>query len=204
MNDIENLMSTIAVVFPHLVSIELDEEMLTVPLNSPINVSQLPDGGTLISGARSQMEVVLHPNKVNVRELSGDLRLGAEKIPEVVHSFLDFLKVESPSSFGINFLMEVSSDDPAEWIGGTFLAQSLAGTLKPASQLRSNQLDIVLDRPPKVWTIRFQAWRNSKIRIVFNASQELEGNLLHPSESLAGQILDQGQQLTELLSGLKG
>lgn len=204
MDDLEILTSTIAVVFPPLNNIELDEEMLTSCLESPVNVSQFPDGGTLISGARSQMEVVLHPNKVNVRELSGDRELGAKRIPKVVHSFLGFLNVEQPSSFGINYLLEIMCENPSEWVGGKFLAPGLSETFKPASQLRSNNLDVVIERHPKLWTIRFQVRRNDRVQIDFNSSEELGDQPLYEGDVLCQQIVEQGRQLASVVGEIKG
>lgn len=204
MNDSEVLMCTVAVVFPPPTHIELDEELMASSLESPISVSQFPEGGTMISGARSQMEVVLHPNKLNVRELSGDIGRGANKIPRVVHSFLEFLKVEQPSSFGLNYLLEVVCENPSEWVGSRLLAKDLTDTLKPANKLRSNNLDVIVERPPKVWTIRFQVRRRDRIHIDFNSNEELSNEPLPSGESLSQQLVEQGQELYEFVRKLKG
>jgi hypothetical protein len=203
MNDIETFMSTIAVVFSPPSEIELDEEDLTAMLKPPINVSQSSDGATLFSSARSQMEVHLLPNKVNVRELSGDHKQAAEKIPEVVHAFLETLKIEKPTSFGINYLLEVPCNSPSQWIGGTFLAQNLGDKLEPVGQLRSSHVAVVFDKPPKVWTIRFIAKTNNRLRIDLNSSEQLEDRELYTSDSLSEQLIDQGRQLSELVLKLK-
>ena len=204
MNDIDTLMSTIAVVFPPLNELDFDEEAVTALLKPPINVSRSQDGATLISSARAQMEVMLFPNKLNVRELSGDQQQAAKKIPEMVHAFLYILKVEKPLSFGINFLLEVSCDNPSQWIGSTFLAQSLSDRLEPVGQLRSSHVGVVFDKPPKVWTVRFIAQKNNRLRVDLNSSEKLEGKKLYTKDSLSAQLIDQGCQLSELVHELKG
>jgi hypothetical protein len=204
MNDIETLMSTIAVVFPPVSQTEMDEDMLTALLKPPINLSQSQDGASLFSSARAQMEVLLFPNKLNVRELSGDQEQAAGKIPNVVHGFLDVLNVNEPASFGINYQIEVSCVSPSEWIGSTFLAKSLSDTFDLDSQVRSNHVAVVFDRAPKVWTIRFIGHKKNRLRIDLNSSEQLEGKELYSREFLSEQLIDQGRQLTELVLKLKG
>ncbi len=203
MGDIETLVSTIAVVFPPVSELDLDEETVTALLKPPLNLSQSQDGATLFSSARTQLEVFLFPNKLNVREMSGDQVQAANKIPPVVHGFLDALDVNEPASFGINFLIEVPCDTPSNWIGRTFLAKSLSDSLGIETLIQSDHISVVFDRGPKVWTVRFISQKSERLRIDLNSSEQLNGKDLYESNDLTAQLVDQGRQLSELVLRLK-
>ena len=63
---------------------------------------------------------------------------------------------------------------------------------------------MTFDRAPKVWTIRFVAQKNNRVRIDLNASEQVYDWGLCTSDSLSEQLIDQGRQLTELVLKLKG
>jgi hypothetical protein len=198
-SQVELILSTIAVVFQPGESprqIDIGGEALTAILRRPLTVAQGPDI-LIVTSNRDQIEVQIFPNKIDVRELSGDIAQGRSKIPRIVHEFLSILTDMRIQSYGVNFNLEINVERPREWLGNNLLNPGLA---ESGTTLSSNLVSLVLERPPKVWTVRFEAQADDKLNINFNASEHTE--TLPNRENLDNELKAQYEALKEFLDHL--
>ena len=194
----ELMLSTVMVVLsPEIPPPPIGFEVQAVEaiLKRPLSISQSPESLILTSN-RDQAEIQLLPNKIEVRESSGEITQSKDKIPRIMHDFLAILGEASIQSYGVNFISEVNMEGPREWLGRSLLNQDLAS--KVGVSFSSDLVALRLDRPPKTWTIRFEAQRQNRISVNFNASESTDA--LPSREKLNYEIEDQYKSLNEFLS----
>ena len=194
----ELILSTLAVVLALDVlppPIGIREDALETILRRPLSISLSPEG-PIISSNRDQVEIRFSPNKIDVRESSGDVTQAKSKIPRIIHGFLDTLAEVKPQSYGVNFILEINVEGPREWLGNNLLNPSLAPKL--GSSFSSNLVTLILDRPPKTWTVRLEAQPGDRLTVNFNASEST--GALPNQEKLDHEIEDQYKSLNEFLS----
>lgn len=174
--DIDLVLATIAILFePPQAAPAITQEQIGDVLHRPINIGQTPDGRLIINSTRDQIEIQLFPNKIDVRDLSGELAKAKEKVPEVVSEIINLLLPDpSPKiqTYGVNIVVEFPMTEPNTWIGETFLKDEL-GTVF-ASPLSSNEIAIRAIEPPKTIMVKISSRENSRVNINFNASEEME------------------------------
>ena len=171
----EILVSTIAVLLvppTELVPVGITEDALTGILRRPLTVGEASGGRTIISSNRDQVDVQLFPNKLDVRDVSGDAAEGRRKIPRILTEFLALLANPTITSIGINFIVELSQAEPTQWLGTNFLDPDLATRL--GAQPTCNDIALILEVPPKVRNVRFTAQGSDRINVNFNASEETQ------------------------------
>ena len=194
----ELIVSTIAVVLdppvpPSPTSFRGDG--LEAILRRPLNILPGPEG-PIITSSREQVEVQLSPNKIDVRESSGDAAQAKSKIPRIIHGFLAILPAVEIQSYGINFILETNMERPHEWLGNNLLNPGLASEFE--TPLFSNLVTLLLDRPPKIWTVRFEDQPGDRLVVNFNSS-EITGEL-PDQEKLGHEIGEQYEALNKFLS----
>ena len=150
------IMVTVAVVYADDVEVSVDKEQLFEILHPPVNLGSTPDGQTVISSSRDQVEVLLTPRRINVREVSGNIETAPARVAQVLYWFIDRFFSQSPVvSYGINFVSEAQVEDPRGWIAAQLLNTK---GLAPLGKLEgSGGVNIILDRSPKRWTVKFDA-----------------------------------------------
>ena len=196
----ELILSTIVVVLapsvpPRLIDIE--PHGLEAILRRPLTFSQSPVG-PIITSNRDQIEIAFSSNRIDVRESSGDVAQAKSKISRIIHGFLALatLAEVSAQSYGVNFISEINVERPHEWLGNNLLNPNLAS--KFGTSFSSNLVTLILDRPPKVWTVRFEARPGDRFSVNFNASENT--GALPNQEKLEHDIEEQYKSLNEFLS----
>ena len=192
----ELIMSTIAVLFEPSgdpAPSGITSEQLSSILRAPLGVGQAADGRSIISSNRDQLEIQVFHNKIDVRELSGDPQQGAQKIPRVLHEFLELASLGPVNTVGLNIILEFPLANPGTWIGEHLLNQELASTLD--ASVSSKGLSLVFDRAPKTLEFKFEPRGPDKINVNFNSSEDVDS--LPPQEQLMN-------ELTELYESLEG
>lgn len=174
----------------------ISQEELHDLLNPPFNIVQGP-GLLSITSQRDQVQIQLGSNKIDVQDQSGDLGHGRRTVPEVLHGFWGLMKEPQVHSYGINFILKVSMAGPEQWIGSHLLVKKAAGGNKPSSPL----VAVKLRKPPKEWTVRFEASGQDSIVVNFNASEDGDGDLLS-QDALAKEIAEQYGLMEEYLQSL--
>ena len=174
MADIDLVLATIAILFePPQAAPAITQEQIGEVLHRPINIGQTPDGRLIVNSNRDQIEIQMFPNKVDVRDLSGELAKAKEKVPEVVSKIMALVLQGAPlniHTYGINIVVEIPMTDPNTWIGETFLKDELDTVFGPP--LSSNEITIRASEPPKTINVKIVSRENSRININFSASEE--------------------------------
>jgi hypothetical protein len=196
----ELLLSTIAVLYQPsdpLNPVSIGGEQLASILRQPLNVGQGP-GLLIATSSRDQLEVHFFPNKIDVRELSGNIAQGVRKIPEILYKFLPILGQVKIQSYGINLVLETNVEKPNRWLGDKFLDRQLSSTLGA-----SPSCDVIvlgLEGPPKERKFQFAAQPGDKLNVNFNASERTDA--LPSSSRLGEELSEQYLALIELLAQL--
>ena len=193
----ELILSTIAVVFaPYDPSVPIIGINLEKILRRPLNVSKGPEGSVITSN-RDQVEVQLLINKLDVREFSGDVAQAKSKVPRIVHGFLSMLpEIIKIQSYGVNLILEIDEEKPSEWLGNRLLNPDLASQF--GTSLSSNLVAMLFDRPPKTWTVRFQALPDDRLSVNCNVTERTSE--LPSQEKLGDEIERQCKALKKFLS----
>ena len=196
----ELILSTIAVVFapydpsvPIGIGININLERI---LRRPLNISKGPEGSVITSN-RDQVEVQLLLNKLDVREFSGDVAQAKSKVPRIMHGFLSSLPgIIKIQSYGVNLILEIDEEKPSEWLGNRLLNPDLASQF--GTSLSSNLVAMLFDRPPKTWTVQFQALPDDRLNVNCNVTERTSE--LPSQEKLGDEIEGQYKALEKFLS----
>lgn len=173
-------------------------QQLNNVLKRPHSIGELPSGGMSITSSRDQIEIQMLPNKIDVRDLSGELGHAKEEVPRVLHEFFALLSDPTIFSFGINFILVCPVENPKEWLGQNLLKSNLEELLN--QQPTSNAISISLRRPPKTINVSFRPGERASINVNFNSSEE--ATELPPREALESQMQMQYEELLAMLQGL--
>jgi hypothetical protein len=198
---LEIVTSTIAVLFEPLSSPpKLDERDLTAVFRRPLGVGQTPDGQLIVSSSRDQAEVILGINKVDVRDLSGDIAIAKTGIPKRLRAFLELMSNPIPRSFGLNFIIEFAMADSRMLLANNLLDS--AKFVQSGTELRSDSVSLIFKHNSgKSWTLRFSTPSNEAMTLNFNASEEAEK--LPDGGALGDQFETQYQELVKYVKFLK-
>jgi len=151
-----------------------------------------------ITSARDQIEVHLASNKVDVRDLSGELDQAQSKVPRILNEFLAVLSSPPVTSYGVNFILDIRIQEPDQWLANHLLDPTLSGKL--GTQLSSQLVVLIFNQPPKIWTVRFESRDSSRININLNASEGVR--VLPGLERLAEDMVTQLEAVHKLLTRL--
>jgi hypothetical protein len=199
MPPVELLTATVAVICDPGPPPETDlVEAFRTLIRVPLNVSQTVDGSLIVASNRDQMEVSLSPNKVDVREVSGDAERAAEKIPRVLDGVFRMLSSPQTRSYGINFILESDlsgAEGATAWLGQTFLNESLSGKLD--TTLSSDSVMLSFHQGSKVHTIRLQITDGTRVVVNSNASEAIAS--LPNEEKLKEELTSQYGFLMDVL-----
>ena len=192
---------TIAVLFEPLSSApSLRENDLTDILKRPIGIGQTPDGMIIVSSNRDQAEIVLALNKIDVRDLSGDIAIAKTRIPQRLSAFLQLISPSSLTSFGLNFVTEIPVADAQKVVADSFLDPDLIG--RAESEVRSDSVSLSFRHASeKEWTLRFGTRGNEAVTVNFNASEAAVS--LPEDDELGRQLETQYEQLVEYVKLLR-
>ena len=172
-HQVDLLFSTIAVVFeptPNLPVFRITDELLSEILQHPLNIGNDPNGQIVIASPRDNIELQLSPNKIDVRNLSGDHHHGEESIPRVLHAFLRILDYPILASYGVNFVIEIPNDEPAQW-----MAANLVNPTKKEyfADLTSNRVHLIFRDRDKDVTMQVGVRGNKHINVNYNVSESI-------------------------------
>ena len=149
----------------------------------------------VIASSRDQVEVLLWPNKLDVRVIGDEDSGVVTKVPEVLLGVVQVLPELSMRSYGINFLFESDLEqDGTTWLGDKFLSESLK-ELGP--RLSSDSIKFSFANPPKVQTVVLQISNMTRLIVNANASEQVDG--LPDKEGLEADVDSQHKFLTDLL-----
>lgn len=153
----------------------ITQEQLGDVLRRPFTIGQTADGRLIVNSNRDQIEVQLYPNKIDVRDSSGELAKAKVKVPEVLSKIMALVFQDaSPNikTYGINIVVEFPIAEPNTWIGETFLKDELSTIFGPP--ISSNEIAIRASEPPKTIIVKMLSRENSRININFSASEDTE------------------------------
>ena len=194
---IELDVGTIAVIFEPVQSHPINVESIAGFMRRPLTMGQTVEGLTVISSSRGQIDAQLASNKLDVRGTSGEIQNIAQKVPKVLEPFLEIIGVLNIKTYGINFILDVSSSDPG----------ALSALLNPTlaklfgAPVAGNGVALTYAKDSKSMTLRLDARSDSILRVNFNAS-ETAASL--PSEKQLGEELEsQYAILLKLLEDLE-
>ena len=173
----------------------ISEEILKDLLKPPLNVIDDPMRGLLINSTRDQIEATLTTGKVDVRDLSGDLCHASNRIPAIVHGFMGCLGDYAMVSFGINFIVNLARSDSKEILRRLSLSPEIIERL--GRGVSSNSMNLVIERQPKVITLKFDLSSATEVNLNFNASEDAA--TLPREDYLRDEIKAQYTQLLSIL-----
>ena len=194
---IDITMSTIvALIVPTSEPTNVDPKDLGPILTPPLTFGQGP-GGFLISSQRDQMEVMAGPNRIEVKDLSGQNAFATRKIPTVLGFFV---KVGSSKliSYGINFILVVPCPKPDTWIVDNVLARDTSE--KTGRTLLGGGVSLKILAGEKVWRVKLDPTEGDHMTVDFNASQNTEQ--LPSQEALKTELTEQFEALMSFLNQL--
>lgn len=190
-------MSTIAVTSeqpPEPVSI--DQKKLENALARPLTIGQSPQG-LLVSSQRDQLQIIAGANKINVRDLSGQPEFSQSKVPAVLDFFIRETGFQI-NSYGVNFIITVPCEEPAQWIRDNLLAPQISEKIRKT--LVGGTAVISIASGSKTWNVKFEPSGDGTIGVDFNAS---EFTTKLPDENvLCGELREQFDNLLQLLNDL--
>ena len=178
-------------------------EVLGTVLHRPVGIGQSPDGTVVVNSNRDQIEVHIHRNKLDVRDLSGELEKATVKVPQVVSKMMNILFSDSTPSiqiYGVNIVIDTPMNEPDTWIGKTFLKDELVPFF--GSTISSNGVSIRASEDPKTILVKIESRENSLVNINFNASERME--TLPSATQFAEDLKLYHQRTLRLIESLRG
>ena len=195
------MLASVAIIFiPPDSQDPITPNQLAKILKRPLGLGQTQEGLAVVNSSRDQIELQIAPNKLDVRDLSGNFEQAKNKVPEVVSNIMNLLGDPVVTSFGVNFILETSINDAYAWIGSRFLNQELSKEL--GSTVASNVVSIRINRPPKALTLRIESSDDSRITVNYNASEQTDA--LPGLDKFARELEEQNNQLFAIISKVTG
>ena len=168
MANIDITISTIAVVGKIMPKpTNLNPKEIEQILRPPFSISESPTG-TLISSQKDQIEVIAGGIKLNVRDFSGKDDFTENKIPEIIHYFMEKTQADV-QSYGINFIVTVEQDNPESWIANNIISSDISE--KIGKTITGSSATLRLDAGQKIINLKIDPNDRGYINIDFNASE---------------------------------
>ncbi len=170
-------------------------------IGHPTNVIQPGDGQAFVTSAQGQFELfLLQGNKIDFRDLSGDISRASGRMPEIISGFMKELGSPTLDSYGVNFIVELEERNPPSWLAGTFLSPDLKGRIG-GKLLSSDHIGITIQQPDSVVTLRFTDGGGQRVNVNYNASKQVKAV---PDPDLFGQELrGRHSALFEIIDSLR-
>jgi len=191
------IMSTIAVILNEPSKpVSIDPKAMEAVLARPLAIGQSLEG-LMISSQRDQIEVVLNPNRINVRDLGGKSTFRQSRIPFVLDFFMQLLATDS-LSYGINFLITVPCSEPRQWVTDKILNPQISE--KTGKVLMGGGASLRISSEPKVWNVKLDPTDEQTIQLDFNASEQAKK--LPDQSRLCEELQEQFDALLGFLTSL--
>ena len=190
-------MSTIAIIAPPPQELTISQQEFEQILTPPLTIGQTP-GGMLISSQKDQIQVITGGNKTNLRDLSGRKTFSRNKIPSILHFFVDRFKLQI-TSYGVNFIINVPCIEPVKWIGDNIISSQVSQKTKKT--LIGGTATVKIAAGQKTWNIKFEPSGDKMIKVDFNASEEIQQ--LPNQQRLREELQEQYHALLGFLDALE-
>ena len=192
------LVSAVAVVYdpvpaPDDLSIDTFRDFLRPPLNL-----YPPTDSLRVASSRDQMEVLLSPVRVEVRDLSGDIEKSRAKVAEVLTGVVGILPEPRFRSYEIDLFLESyagEDEDVEAWLGQRFLRESLQEDLGVG--VSCDNVTVTYEREDWTQTIELEAVTGSRVIIRFYSRQDITD--LPDRDDLQVDVQAQHEYLSALL-----
>ena len=179
------------------VSVEQVRELI----GHPTSVIQGVNGQAFVTSAQGQFELFLmQGNKIDFRDLSGDIYRASDRIPKIVSGFLEQLGSPALENYGINFIVELEEGSPAAWLSRTFLSPDLKGKMG-GGPLSSDHIGITIDQLDSVVTLRFTDGGGRRVGANYNASRDLKA--IPDPQALGLELRNRHSVLSGILEALR-
>lgn len=197
---LEIVASTIAIVFEPLDSPpSLKDQDLTALMRRPLALGQTVNGLLVVSSNRDQAEFHLGANKLDVRDLSGEIANAKTRIPSLLRQVYDLISNPPLRTIGFNFIIEFEVPDAQKVLADCLLKSD---SVPPGTDLRSNSVSLVFQHSSgKAWALRFSTRSNEVVILNFNASQDTDS--LPDGAALGGELESQYEQMIKFVKSLK-
>ena len=167
---IKVVMSTIAILTAPPQQSAISQQEVEQILTPPLTIGQTSEG-LLVSSQKDQIQVIAGGNRTNVRDLSGRKTFSRNKIPSILHFFVDRFKLQL-TSYGVNFIINVPCIEPVKWIGDNIISSQVSQKTKKT--LIGGTATVKIAAGQKTWNIKFEPSGDKMIEVNFNASEETQ------------------------------
>ena len=178
----------------------LGQEDVAGLFKRPYSLGQAPDGQFILSSGRDQAEIWFGVNKVDVRDLKGNITEAKSRIPWRLRNFLDLISNPPLLSLGLNFIVEVSAPDAPKVLATTFLKTDVVSKVGTETQCDTVSLKFQ-HHSNKAWTIRFNTRGDDIVIVNLNASEQ--ASVLPDDDVLGKQLELQYAKLADYIKLLK-
>ena len=115
--DLDTILITVAVLFEPLTTQSPIAELDVIKvLKRPVNIGQTITGSLIVSSTRDRIEIVVSPNKIDVRGTSESISEEKDRLPGLLRYFLELLGNPELQLLGLNFVLEGESKEAQQWI----------------------------------------------------------------------------------------
>lgn len=190
-------MSTIAIIAPPPQASAISQQEFERILTPPLTIGQAPEG-LLVSSQKDQIQVLAGGNKTNVRDLSGRKTFLRNKIPSILHFFVDRFGLQV-TSYGVNFIINVPCIEPVKWIGDNIISSQVSQ--KTRKTLIGGTATVKIAAGQKTWNVKFEPSGDKMISVDFNASEDTQQ--LPTQQRLREELQEQFLALLGLLDALE-
>ena len=190
-------MTTIAILAAPPQQSNINQQEFEQILTPPLTIGQAPEG-LLVSSQKDQIQVLAGGTKTNVRDLSGRKTFSRNKIPSILHFFVDRFKLQV-TSYGVNFIIKMPCIEPGKWIVDNILSTQVFQ--KTGKTLIEGAAAIKIASEQKTWNIKFEPKGDKVMNVDFNASADTQQ--LPNQKRLREELQEQFQALVEFLDALE-
>ena len=190
-------MSTIAILAPPPQALTISQQEFEQILTPPLTIGQSPEG-LLVSSQKDQLQVIAGGNKTNVQDLSGRKTFSRNKIPAILHFFINRFKLQV-TTYGVNFVINVPCIEPVKWIGDNIISTQVSQ--KTGKTLIGGMAAVKIEAEQKTWNIKFETNGDKMIKVNFNANEETQR--LPNQQRLREELQEQYHALLGFLDALE-
>lgn len=170
--DLDLVLITVATLFePVTGPPTIGEPDVLKVLRRPVTMAQTTTGSLVISSNRDRKEIVLSPNKIDVRDTTEDIATAKESIPGLMRFFWELLGNPQLSLLGVNFVLESESQDTQRWLADKSIGAKFRE--KANDPISSKSVSLTFDNLDHEWTISFSAPTSERLSVNFNASRAI-------------------------------
>ena len=190
-------MATIAVLTAPSQLLSISQQELEQHLTPPLTIGQSQEG-LLVSSQKDQIQVLAGGIKLNVRDLSGRKTFTRSKIPKILHYFIKTFGLQV-NSYGVNFVINLPCEQSDKWISDNILSTQVFK--KTGKKLVGGAATVKLVSEQKIWNVKFETYSDKKIKVDFNASQNIQQ--LPNEKTLKIELQEQFNDLLKFLGSME-